>query len=495
MQFKARDLDISGGKFYIVVIDERTAAQEGIHASGRVRITFRNKSLIAIVDISDEGVLGRYEIGLFNEVAEKLGVKTGDVVNVIPISQPKSVEYIKKKLDGLELNSKEIDSIIKDVVSNKLSQVEMSAFVTACYTRELTMKETYYLTKSVVSNGKKIKFRGLVADKHCVGGISGNRTTMILVPIIASLGIKIPKTSSRSITSPAGTADTMEVLAPVELSLRKIKSVVKKTNGCIVWGGAINLAAADDKLISVRHPLSLDPLGLMLASIMAKKKSVSSNHVIIDIPLGIAAKTKTIGEAKYLSRQFIELGNMLNMKVRVVITEGNSPIGKGIGPALEARDILRILERRSDAPQDLKEKALYLAGQLLELCGAADINKGREIARRVLESGEALTKFFEIVKAQGGKEISSEDIIIGKYSKTFYSPKTGRVSFINDDEIARIAKLAGAPTDKGAGIYLHKSVGEYASKSEPLFTIYAESQRLLEEATSCCKLSNLFKVA
>ena len=156
--------------------------------------------------------------------------------------------------------------------------------------------------------------------------------------------------------------------------------------------------------------------------------------------------------------------------------------------------MLRVLERSSLAPLDLREKALYLAGQLLELCGKAEIGEGIEMARKVLDSGDALTKFLEIVRLQGGKEISSNDISVGKFSKTFYSNKSGRITFVNDDEIARIAKLLGAPLDKGAGIYLHKTIDDYVGKGEALFTVYAESKRLLEEGCAHCKKEIIYNI-
>ncbi|MBD3312718.1 AMP phosphorylase [archaeon] len=494
MRFKVKKLNISGGSHLIVVMNEVTAGLEGVHASSRVKLSNHKKSIISVVDIADKEVLGRYELGLFDEVVEALGVKAGDEIEVNPVSQPPSVNYIKKKLDGLELRPNEIKEIIGDVVSNELSQVEMSAFVTATYTRELTMDETYHLTKSVIETGHKVSFgKGIIADKHCVGGISGNRTTLIIIPIIASLGLKIPKTSSRSITSPAGTADTMEVLAPVELSLKKIKKVVKKAGGCVVWGGAMNLAAADDKLISVRHPLALDPLGLMLASIMAKKKAAGSTHVIIDIPLGKGAKTKSIGEAKYLGRQFEELGQRLGMKIKVLITDGNKPIGKGIGPVLEARDVLWILERDSRGPVDLREKSLYLAGELLELTGKANPGEGLGMATRALDSGAALKKFKEIIKLQGGKPVSPDKLEPGKHSFEVKAPRGGIIRLINDDLISRIARRAGAPVDKGAGIYLYKNVDDYVEKEGVVMTIYAENKRLLKEASKLVS-EDLFKI-
>ncbi len=483
MRFKVRNLNISGGRNLIVVLNETTAALEGIHASSRARLTDDKRRVVAVVDLAGDEAIGRYEVGLFKEVADALGVRNGDMVEVTPFPQPRSVGFIKKKLDGIELSSDEINEIIRDVVDNKLSQVEMSAFVTACYTRELTLDETYYLINSVIRNGKTVDFnKKMILDKHCIGGIAGNRTTMLVVPIIASLGLTIPKTSSRSITSPAGTADTMEVLAPVKLTVNHIKKVVKEAGGCIVWGGAMNLAAADDKLISVRHPLALDPVGLMLASILAKKKAVNSNHVIIDIPLGVGGKVDSIGEAKFLARKFEELGERLGMKIKVLITDGNNPIGRGIGPVLEARDVLWILMNDERGPIDLRDKALYLSGELLELSGRASQGEGYGMAERALKDGKALEKFRQIIKLQGGKWKDPDELKPGKYTYDVIAWRSGKIRLLNNKLISKIAKMAGAPLDKGAGIYLHKQPGEQVRKGEVLMTIYAENKSLLENA-------------
>jgi len=351
------------------------------------------------------------------------------------------------------------------------------------------MDETYYLTKSVINNGKTLKFgKPPILDKHCVGGIAGNRTTLIVVPIIAALGLKIPKTSSRSITSPAGTADVMEVLAPVKLTVKKIKQTVNKAGGCIAWGGSMNLAAADDKLISIRHPLALDPLGLMLSSIMAKKKAAGSTHVIIDIPVGVGAKTKTLGEAKLLGLQFEELGKRLNLHTRVLYTDGTRPIGRGIGPVLEARDALWILSNDPRGPSDLRDKSLMLAADLLELSGRVAPGEGRLVAERALNSGAALRKFKEIIKFQGGNpNVKPDDLKPAPLYHSIIAKQSGVIKFLNDDLVSKIARLAGAPLDKGAGVYIHKSVGESVKKGEPILTVYAENEHLLSSAVEQAK--------
>ncbi len=317
-----------------------------------------------------------------------------------------------------------------------------------------------------------------IGISNCIGGIPANRTTPIVVSIIAAAGLTIPKTSTRSITSPAGTADCVEVLAPVIHSKEKIMEIVNKTNGCMVWGGAVDLASADDKLIRLEKVLNLDPEGFLLASILAKKASVSSSHVLIDIPIGPEAKIKDKKRAKDLGKKFIKLGKILGMKIKIIITDGSQPIGNGVGPSLEARDVLLVLQNKG--PQDLKKKGLYMAAKILKMTG---IWNSKRKAREILESGKAYEKLKEIISAQGGNpNIQPEEIKLGKYTLDYPAEKEGKVTYLSNNLISRLAKTLGAPTDKGAGLYLHKKIGDKVTKNEPLFTLYAENKERFEFA-------------
>ncbi|MCS7365888.1 MAG: thymidine phosphorylase, partial [archaeon GB-1867-035] len=298
----------------------------------------------------------------------------------------------------------------------------------------------------------------------------------VLVPIVAAADYTIPKTSSRAITSPAGTADRMEVLCPVNLSLEEIEKVVNKVNACIVWGGALDLAPADDLFIQVEYPLAIDPL--LLPSIISKKKAMEADYVVIDIPTGRGAKIKTIGEAHELAKEFIELGRRLDMNIQCAITFGEQPLGYAIGPALEAREALLTLMGKG--PKDLEEKAINLAGILFEMVGESN---GKKKAREILRKGLAERKLREIIEAQGGNpKIKIEDIPIGREKAIITAAKEGRIVWINNRDIAHLARTAGAPKDKGAGILLNVKLGDYVKKGDKLFTIYAERLTKLEEA-------------
>ncbi len=482
--FKAKPIDLSTAGIRVVVMNEADAQDMDVYAMDRVRIWKEESSLTAVVDLTKTFVKPG-ELGLFYEAYTNLGVKAGEDIQVEPIEKPVSVSYIRKKLDGIKLTQEEIEKIIEDLMEDELTEFELSAFVTATYIRGLDEDETVYLTKAIVNSGEVLDLgKERVYDKHSIGGVPGNRTTMIIVPIVASAGLTIPKTSSRAITSPAGTADVMEVLAPVSLDKEEIERVVKKANGCIVWGGAVNLAAADDKLIRIRHPLSLDPRGMLLASIMAKKKAVSATDVIIDIPTGEGAKVKTREEALELGENFKLIGNRLGMHIKVLLTDGDHPIGRAIGPALEAKEILRILNNEP-VSQDLTEKSAILSGILLEMSGKANRGEGRDVAMRIIKSGKALAKLKEIIELQGGDpDIKPDDIKIGEISETITSQKSGRIEHINNKAISAIARAAGAPKDKEAGIYMHVEEGDKVKVGSPLFTLYAKKQRKLEQAIS-----------
>src|SRR3989344_3069381 len=329
MKLKIKDMDIATGGPMVVVINKRDAMKLDLHHLDRIKISKNRKIETVVVDIAQsskavpEGKLGAYE-----EVIESLHLKRRDRIRIMLARKPLSLDYIKKKLDGGRLNKKEIDQIVWDIVHNKLRASELTFFVAACYKNLMSMEETVMLTKSIAEHGDMLKLRAYpVIDKHCIGGIPGNRTTMVLVPIIAAAGLTIPKTSSRSITSPAGKADTMEVLASVSFPIKKMKQIVEKVKGCIVWGGSLNLAPADDKIINVEKTLEIDAESQLLASIMAKKYSVSSTHILIDVPLGKGAKIRNRKEALMLRSSFMKVAKRLGKHVKVILTDGSQPIG------------------------------------------------------------------------------------------------------------------------------------------------------------------------
>lgn len=464
----------------IVVLNEDDVEDMGIHVSDRIKIQKDGNTVTAIVDTTTSMVAAG-EIGIFEEVKELLNIKTGDIVEVQATSRPKSVDFIKKKIAGEVLHGHEIRTIIQDIVDNNLSDIELSALVTASYINGYCMDEVVALTSAMVETGEYHDFGDDTVDKHCIGGVAGNRTTMIIVPIIAAAGLTIPKTSSRAITSPAGTADTMEVLANVDFTIDELKEIVGKAGGCMVWGGSVNLAPADDKIIRAEYALSIDPEGQVLASVMAKKKSVDSDYLVIDIPVGKGSKIEDMEKAQSLAKKFIELGKRLDIETECLVTDGSAPIGNGIGPALEAIDVLKVLDGKG--PVDLANKSLDLSGVLLELSGKVSKGEGRKLAGKILNSGKAKRKMAEIIKLQGGDpKIKASDIKVGEHAFEVLSESKGRVKHIDSKLISRVARAAGAPRDKGAGVYLHVGVGDKVAVNQLLYTIYSEIEDKLREA-------------
>lgn len=492
--FRPKKLPIETGGVVIALLNKDDADRMDLHAGDRILVSSNGNKIAAILDIAYGKTIKRKEIGLFHEGYLALKVTSKSRVKIALAEKHASIQYIKEKLSGGILSQAKINTIVKDIVDRKLSDVELAYFVAAYFTEGSTIEESINLTKAIADCGKKIKFnKKVILDKHCIGGVPNNRTTMILVPILASLGYTIPKTSSRSITSPAGTADTMETLVHVNLDVKEIKKVVKEHNACIVWGGGIDIASADDRLIKVRHSLSLDPEGMMLSSIMAKKYAMSSTHVIIDITLGKGAKIESKKEAEALKRKFEKIGKGLGMKMVVIITDGSQPIGNGIGPALECLDVIKVLTKCPGYPKDLASKSLHMSAKLLSSVEKISYQTALKRCQEVLDSGLAFEKFAEICFAQGLKFKSNknnfEDRVIrylerkkGSFFAEVEAPKSGKIIRINNRTISRIARYAGAPRDIGAGIYIFNKVGASVNKGDFLYRVYADNRQKLKFA-------------
>lgn len=471
MELEAEEIDI-GTRTPTVLIHSEDLETLGAHPLDRVLIRHGNRVAVGIVEVTDQ-LVGPGTMA----VTRPLGHIEGTVeVSLAP--RPDSAEYIRKKLDGIELEAEEIETIVSDINRDRLSDVELSSFVTSLYTNGLSRAEIVSLTQSMVGAGETMRWdRPVVADKHSIGGVAGNRVTPIVVSIVAATGTTIPKTSSRAVTSAAGTADTMEVFCEVEFDTHELRDIVESTNGCLVWGGGMDLSPVDDKIIRVETPLSLDPPGQIIASVLSKKRSAGSTHVVIDIPYGEGAKVNSLAAARELAEHFDHVGDALGLTVECALTRGHQPIGRGIGPVLEAREVLAVLE--GDGPTDLRTKSLRLADMLLESC-AVD-----EPAAAVLEDGRALETFRAIVDAQGGDpSVGLDDLVPGELTTTVSVETDGVVSHIDNHLVNGIARRAGSPRDQQAGLHFHTAVGETVSAGDDLFTIHATSQGRLDEAAT-----------
>ncbi len=453
---------------------------EGFTSSNRVQIRIGDRSILATLSIvNDDTLLKPGEMGLSESAWQRLQPSEASEAHIRHPDPVLSLSHLRHKIYGHRLNEEQTQEIINDMVAGRYSDVHLSSFVTACAGDNLDQDEIIALTRAMLNSGRKLDWgQSRIVDKHCVGGLAGNRTTPIVVAIVTACGAIMPKTSSRAITSPAGTADTLATMTPVELSLETLQKVVTQEGGCLAWGGSVNLSPADDILIRVERMLDLDSEGQMVASVLSKKAAAGSSHVLIDIPLGPTAKVRSEEAADLLSRHLITTGKALGLEVRVLRTDGTQPVGRGIGPVLEAKDLLSVLRCETHAPEDLRARALLLAGELLEMADLAEPGKGWALAEKTLDSGAALAKFIAICQAQGG----FKEPQLAPYQFNWLSPQAGQVTSIDNRQLSQLAKLAGAPEDPAAGVTLEVKLGDRLEVGQRLLTLHAASPGELQYA-------------
>lgn len=461
----------------VAMLDKETAKEIEVYPMDRISIKTTKQSLSTIIDISS-GIIKKGELAVSTEIQNRLNLKQNQIVEIFPEPPPKSLDLIKKKLLKKQLNKDEIKLIVDDIANNALSESEIALFVSSMYKSGMNMKETIYLTEAMYKTGNILEVKGkYVVDKHSIGGIPGNRTTPLVVSICAAAGLTFPKTSSRAITSAAGTADVIETIAKVEFNKKELIKILRKTNAFMIWGGSLGLVPVDDRIIQIEKILKMDPEAQLLASIIAKKLSVNSEYILIDIPYGKNAKVNK-SKALDLKKKFETIGKYFNKKIKVVLTNGNEPIGNGIGPVLELNDILSVL-KGNHFPKDLENKAIFLSSHLLEMTGKAKSGEGQNLARDIIDSGKALKKFNEIIKAQGG---NLKNLRLAKFKKDILSNKTGKIIEINNKKINSLGRFTGCPSSKPSGIYLHHHVNDYVNKGDKLITIYSDSKLRLNNS-------------
>lgn len=452
---------------------------EGWMAQSRVEVSYDGQSIVATLNMTSGDLLAPEEAGLSEVAWLHLGAREGDFVRLSHAPPVDSMSHVRTKAYGGHVDAAGIDEIVRDIGAGRFSDIELAAFVTAFAAARPTVEECVSLAQAMVVNGDRLYWgHAPIVDKHCVGGLPGNRTSMIIVPIVAACGLTIPKTSSRSITSPAGTADAMETVAPVDLDIEAMRHVVEREGACIAWGGRVRLAPADDVIISVERPLDFDSPMQLVASVLSKKVAAGSTHVVIDIPVGPTAKVRSSSDATSLEALIVAVSAALGITVRAVQTDGRQPVGCGIGPALEARDVLAVLRGASGAPKDLRDRALMLAGEVLELGEAVPRGAGRAKACEALESFAALRKFEAICEAQGGMREPPR----AAFKEVIAATQIGRITAIDNRRLARTAKLAGAPRAPASGIEIHVELGDVVRRDQPLITLHAETRGELEYA-------------
>jgi thymidine phosphorylase len=471
---RARRLGIDTGQEAVIYLrlDSEIVRSEGFDSQTRIQVRAGDRALRATLGVVTGALLAAGEAGLSEAAWARLGATHDEALEFSHPQPLASLRHVRAKTHGNRLDSAAIAAVVRDIARGYYSDIHIASFLTACAGNRLDRQEIVDLTRAMVEVGERLTWsRDRVVDKHCVGGLPGNRTTPIIVPIVAAAGLLMPKTSSRAITSPSGTADTMEVLAPVDLDAAAMRRVVEREGGCIVWGGAARLSPADDLLIRVERPLELDATGQLVASVLSKKAAAGATHVLVDVPVGPTAKIRGLETARRLDDELRYVGEAVGLQVRPVLTDGAQPVGRGIGPSLEARDVLAVLQNDRDAPADLRGRALLLAGHLLELAEAAPTGSGEALARAILDDGRAWRKFAAICDAQGGLRTPP----VAAHACPVMTSLAGRVAAVDNRRLARVAKLAGAPRDRAAGLVLHVRVGDALVAGQALFTVHAET--------------------
>ena len=467
----ARPIALDTYRESVVVLSRRCLSVRPDRLAGSRKVEVRaggRRVYAGLIITDDDSLVAPSQAGLSQPLFRRLGVPEGAPVEVTPARRPDSLDAVRRKVRGEVLSAADFAAVIGDAVSHAYSDMELAAFLVAC-AGSMTPDETLELTRAMVGSGRSLDWpRPVVVDKHCIGGIPGNRTSLIVAPIVAAHGLMIPKTSSRAITSPAGTADTMEVLARVTLDEDEMRDVVERCHGCIVWGGRVDLSPADDVLISVERPLEVDMPEQMVASILSKKKAAGSTQLVLDVPVGRSSKVETAEQAAGLSRLFAYISGRLGLTLEITLTDGTRPVGRGVGPWLEARDVLSVLRGEAEAPQDLRTKALMLAGKVLDFDPEVR-GRGAAVARDLLESGAALRQMETIIEAQGPPPARVE---LGPLCAEIVARTDGTVARVDCRQISAVARLAGAPTDPGAGLDLLKTVGDTVRKGDPLYRIH-----------------------
>ena len=445
---------------------------EGFSAHARIQIEAGPRQVIATLYQIDSELLGEDEAALSEAAWRLLDIEEGDLIHLRHPRPLESIGTLRGRIFGQRFDRDGLQAILRDIAAGRYADIHIAMLLTVMATRNLDDEELFHLTEAMIDVGDRLVWeQEPIADKHCVGGLPGNRTTPLVVAMTAACGLWMPKTSSRAITSPAGTADTMEVLTRVDLDLVEMRRVVERENGCLVWGGAVRLSPVDDMLIRVARVMDLDAEAQLIASVLSKKRAAGSTHLVLDLPVGPTAKVRSAADGEQLRRRLESVARGFGMQTRILLTDGSQPVGKGIGPALEARDVLAVLANAPEAPSDLRDRAVTLTGALLELCGHAAPGQGESIALATLDSGRAFDKFRRICEAQGR---FSEPRLAG-HRVDVLAEHPGLVRAFDNRRLGRVAKLAGAPGAAGAGIDLHVHLGESVVRNQPLYTIHAET--------------------
>ena len=436
----------------------------------KVEVHGGSAPLFAFLEIvNDPDFVSPDELGLNTEAFTALNLPEGANVNISLAGFPPSLSSVQRKVAGNILSSSEYSSIIRDITDKRYSNMDISSFLVASGSF-MTASEVLSLTEALVGDDViRWDDENIVVDHHCLGGVPGNKTDIIITAIVAAYGLPIPKTASRSLTSCAGVADTFSVLTNVDISEDKLHQLIKEHRGAIADYNTLPIAPASKIIASVERAIGITQQQHIVAEILAIKLATGITHLVLDIPVGSTSRIKSTNEAMRIRKLVEYIGDMLSIEIDAVITDGSEPIGNGIGAVLEARDVMKILRNKEDAPQDLLEKSLFLAGRILEFDPKLRGGQGYHVAKEILTSGRALETLSRIIYAQG----KAPQAQLGHLTRDIISAKSGVVESIDNKRINKIGILAGASQYPGAGLDLLKKVGDVVESGEPLYRIHS----------------------
>jgi AMP phosphorylase len=495
---RSKNLDLGEDDDLNVVLNTKDAERLGVR-EGEIALIGIGEVELHVNIMETDSKVAEGEIGLFEEIWKDYRVDNGASI-FIDIPQPsKSLEAISRKLLGHNLSEDDLKLIMSDIGSRKLRETEIAFFVSTFFNPGFNDDEIYWMTKGMAESGEILSFKGingnghLVADKHSIGGVAGKAITPTLVPILVAGGLVVPNTSTRAITSPAGTSDILEVVMPIALSKEKVIEVVKKTGGCMIWGGSLDISPADDVIINVERSLRLQEFQKILVSIAAKKISMGVTHILIDLPYGKGSKIERPDDVQMLDREFKKLFKKFNIYCETFKRPINGPDGRSIGPNMEIREALRILERDKEHCAEIEDVVIEMATKLFEGTKTVRRGEGKRFARQILDSGKALDKFWEIAFAQGAtRRIRSTEIKTAHLQYDLLSDRDGTVKTLNNQELVTIAKALGNPKIKEAGMQMHKIPGDKVSRGEPLITLYATTGSRMGGAKELLDIDKLY---
>lgn len=407
------------------------------------------------------------------------------------------VDLIEKKRDGNELSKEEIEYIVTNYTNGKIPDYQVSALLMAIFYQDMTNEEITNLTLAIANSGDVIdlsSLEGIKVDKHSTGGV-GDTTTLILAPLVASVGVTVAKMSGRGLGYTGGTLDKLEAIPgfQIELSDEEFVRIVNESKVAVI-GQSGNLAPADKKLYALRDvTATVDSLPLIASSIMSKKIAAGADAIVLDVTTGDGAFMKNIEDARRLAKTMTSIGKLANRETVAVISDMSEPLGEAIGNSLEVVEAIETLQ--GNGPEDLVEMCYALGSQMVVLAGKAKTtDEARTLLQEALESGKALAKFKEMIQNQGGDPAiveHPERILTARYTMELPAKQSGVVSKIVANELGIAAMMLGAgrkakeeDIDHAVGLKLHKKIGDTVTKGESLLTIYSND----EEITSVIEL-------